>query len=135
MHLRIGQEGFHHFVHTMVERGGEQHDLRVERNLSEQSLDWRKEAHIGHFVGLINNRDLNLVQGERALFDQILKTTWASHHNIGTGLKVTDLTGITYAAIHGGGVDAVYLGKWHQHVVDLVRELAGGGQHQAARVR
>ena len=30
MHLRIGQEGFHHFVHAMVERGGEQHDLRVE---------------------------------------------------------------------------------------------------------
>ena len=66
MHLRIRQEGFHHFVHAMVERGGEQHDLRVERNLAEQSLDWREEAHIGHFVGLINNRDLNLVQGERA---------------------------------------------------------------------
>ena len=135
MHLRIRQEGFHHFVHTMVERGGEQHDLRVERNLAEQSLDWRKEAHIGHFVGLINNRDLNLVQGERALFDQILKTTWASHHNIGTGLKVTDLAGITYAAIHGGGVDAVYLGKWHQHVVDLVGKLTGRSKHQATRMR
>ena len=135
VHLRIGQEGVHHFVHAMIERGGEQHDLRVERNLAKQTLDWRKEAHIGHLVSLVNNRNLNLVQGERALFDQILKTTRAGHHNIGAGLKVTNLTRITHTAVYGGGVDAVDLGERHEHVVDLVGELTGRSKHQTTWMR
>ena len=56
VHLGIVQEGVHHFIHAVIERGGEQHVLGVGRNLLKQSLDRWQEAHIGHFVGLLDTR-------------------------------------------------------------------------------
>ena len=48
----IVQEGVHHFIHAVIERGGEQACAGRRRNLLKQSLDRWQEAHIGHFVGL-----------------------------------------------------------------------------------
>ena len=56
------QEGVHHFIHAVIERGGEQHVLGVGRNLLKQSLDRWQEAHIGHFVGLIDDHDFDAVR-------------------------------------------------------------------------
>ena len=135
VHLGIVQEGVHHFIHAVIERGGEQHVLGVGRNLLKQSLDRWQEAHIGHFVGLIDDHDFDGRERERLLAQQVLKAARAGDHDIGAGLQIADLVDVLDAAVHRGGVHAKRVGQRHQHVVDLVRELAGGGQHQAARVR
>ena len=135
VHLGIVQEGVHHFIHAVIERGGEQHVLGVGRNLLKQSLDRWQEAHIGHFVGLIDDHDFDGRERERLLAQQVLKAARAGDHDIGAGLQIADLVDVLDAAVHRGGVHAERVGQRHQHVVDLVRELAGGGQHQAARVR
>ena len=135
VHLGIMQEGVHHFIHAVIERGGEQHVLGVGRNLLKQSLDRRQEAHIGHFIGLIDDHDFDGRERERLLAQQVLKAARASDHDIGAGLQIADLVDVLDATVHRGGVHAKRVGQRHQHVVDLVRELAGGGQHQAARVR
>ena len=135
VHLGIMQEGVHHFIHAVIERGGEQHVLGVGRDLLKQSLDRRQEAHIGHFIGLIDDHDFDGRERERLLAQQVLKAARAGDHDIGAGLQIADLVDVLDAAVHRGGVHAERVGQRHQHVVDLVRELAGGGQHQAARVR
>ena len=58
VHLGIMQECVHHFIHAMIERGGEQHMLGVGRNLLKQSLDRRQEAHVRHFVGLVDYHEI-----------------------------------------------------------------------------
>ena len=83
--LRIGEERVHHLVDAMVEGGGEQHDLRVERHLAEQALDRRQEAHVGHFVGFVDHGHFDLLQGQRMLFEQVLKTARACDDDIGAG--------------------------------------------------
>ncbi len=135
VHLRIGEERVHDLVHAMVQRGGEQHDLRVERHLAEQSFDRRQEAHVGHFIGLVDDGDLDLLQGQRMLFDQVLEASGACDNDIGAGPEVANLAGVSHSAVHGGGVDAVDLRKGHQHVVDLVGELTRRGEHEATRMR
>ena len=135
VHLRIGKERVHNLVHTVIERSGEQHDLRVERHLSQQSLDRWQEAHVGHLVGLVDDGDLDLLQRQRMLLKQVLKTSGASDHDVGAGPQIANLTGITHATVHRGGGHAVDLGERHQHVVDLVGQLTCRCQHQAAGVR
>ena len=134
VHLGIMQETVHDLVDTMVERRGEQHVLGILRGLFKQTLHAGQEAHIGHFVCLIEHHAFNGIQGERVLAQQILQTPGASHHDLGTGLELGDLTGVFHAAIHGGGAHAVSLGKRQQHVVDLFGEFTGGREHQRTRM-
>lgn len=73
MHLRIVQEFADHLVDTMVERGREQHMLRVGANLLENAFDRRQEAHVGHLVGLVEHHDAHIGECQRLLFNQILR--------------------------------------------------------------
>ena len=134
VHLGIMQEGVHHFIHAMIERGREQHMLGVGRNLLKQSLDRRQEAHVGHFVGLVDYHDLNGGKRERFLTQQILKTARAGDHDIGAGLQITHLMDVLDATVNRGGIHPKRMGQRHEHVIDLIGELTGGGQHESARM-
>ena len=134
VHLGIMQEGVHHFIHAMIERGGEQHMLGVGRNLLKQSLDRRQEAHVGHFVGLVDYHDFDGRKRERFLTQQILKTARAGDHDIGAGLQITHLMDVLDTAVNRGGIHAKCARQRHQHVIDLVGQLTGGGQHESARM-
>ena len=135
VHLRIMQEAFHYLVDAMIERRGEQHMLRIGRNLAKQTLHAGQEAHVGHLIGLIEYHTFDAAQRKRVLTQQILQTARAADHDLRTGLELGDLTGILHTAIHGGGSHAIRLRKRQQHLVDLLGELTGGGKHQSARTR
>ena len=53
--------------------------------LAEQALDRRQEAHVGHFVGFVDHGHFDLLQRQRMLFEQVLKTARACDDDIGAG--------------------------------------------------
>lgn len=66
------------------------------------------------------------------LLDQVFESTRAGYHDIGAGLQVANLAGIPHATVNRGGAHAIDLRQRRQHVIDLIGELAGGGEYQAA---
>ena len=80
-------------VDVPVERRGEQHPLPSGRNLVEDALDHGKEAHVGHVVGLVEDRDLDGRQIDRPLPHQVEQTPGAGHKHVnalgeGTHLRI-----------------------------------------------
>ena len=70
MHLRIMQEFTDHLVHAMIERGREQHMLRILSNLLENAFDRRKKTHVGHLIGLVEHHDAHIGECQRLLLDR-----------------------------------------------------------------
>ena len=62
---------------------------------SSSLLDRRQEAHIGHFVGLIDDHDFDGRERERLLAQQVLKAARAGDHDIGAGLQIAGSRGRT----------------------------------------
>ena len=104
-------------------------------NLLEDAADRWQEAHVRHLIGLVEHHDAHIVQGQRALFNEVLQAAWAGHHNVGAGLEVVDLSAVPHATVHGRRRHAIHMGERRHHIVDLVRQFARGGQDQPTRVR
>ena len=59
-------------VDLAVERRGEQERLAIVRDLAQDPLDLRKEAHVGHAVGFVDRRAMrDLVEVELAALEQV----------------------------------------------------------------
>ena len=92
--------------HIAVERGREQHRLRVRRGLVEQAPHSRDESHVGHAVGLVNDNHLHRVQADHALLDQVLKASGARHQDVDAPAKGLDLVAVAHAAVDDSHADA-----------------------------
>ena len=135
MHLRIMQEFTDHLVHAMIERGREQHMLRILSNLLENAFDRRKKTHVGHLIGLVEHHDAHIGECQRLLLDQVLQTSRAGNDDVGACVESTELAFILDTAIHRSDSHAIGICERSEHVTDLVGELTGRRQHQAARMR
>ena len=56
-----------------LERGREEQRLAVVRGLGDDPVDGGLEAHVEHAVGLVEDEDLDLVEGDRAAGEQVLE--------------------------------------------------------------
>ena len=129
----VVEEAADQLVHTVVERGGEEHPLTVGRGLLHDPRDTGEEAQVSHVVGLVEDRDLHGVERERALLEQVLEAAGAGHDDVDAAPQSGDLLVGAHAAEDGGGAHAVDLCERCDDRVDLGRELAGRGEDQAAR--
>jgi hypothetical protein len=69
---RVGEVLRDQVVDAVVERRGEEETLAVGRDLVQARRDLGHEAHLGHVVGLVKNRDHDVVHLDRAALEQVV---------------------------------------------------------------
>jgi len=112
---------FDEVVNARGHRGGEQHCLAVGRCLAEDFFEVFGEAHVEHFVGLVQDDNADVLKLECAPLDVIDRPTRGSHDDVDAAPKLLQLLldGLTT-------VDRQYTGTNASAVlVDCFRDLHG----------
>ena len=121
----------------LVEGRREQQRLALGRRLAHDAADGGQKAHVEHAVGLVEHQHLDLVQVAGTLLDQVDQTTRRGDQDIAAVLKRRGLRLVAHATHDGHGNMAGDIGDLARDLVDLLRELARGGDdehHGAATV-
>ncbi len=82
MHHGVREEHLHEPVDVLVERGRDSRST-ARLDLLEQRGDLRHEAHVGHLVGLVEDRDRDLVEDAVAALDEVLEPPGGGHEHLG----------------------------------------------------
>ncbi len=133
VHDRVGEEHLHEPVDVLVQGRGEQHPLAVRLDLLEQRDDLRHEAHVGHLVGLVEDRDGDLVQAAVAALDEVLEPAGGGDEDLCAAPQGGGLLGDRHAA-DDGGEPKVHGGRVRgERVGDLLGQLTGGDEDHGER--
>ncbi len=116
-----------------VERRGEQQRLALARCEIEQPADLRKEAHVGHAVGLVDDDHFDGVETERVLPNEVGQTTGAGDEHVDTAVEAAALRLVAHPAVDGEDATGTRCGERLEGTADLCRELTGGRQDQRGR--
>nr|WP_254211487.1 hypothetical protein [Streptomyces sp. ADI95-16] len=119
----VGQVALDQGADLVLHGGGEEHALAAAGDLVEQLGDLGQEAQVRHLVGLVEDRDLDVLQGAGAAVDDVAQTAGSGDEDVDTALQGVDLVA------HGGtAADDLHLEAEHvavglEGVRDLHREL------------
>ena len=117
----------------LVERRREQQRLALGRRLAHNAADGGQKAHVEHAVGLVEHQHLDLVQVAGALLDQIDQTARRGDQDVAAVLEGSGLGLVAHAAHDGHGNMAGDVGDLARDLVDLLGELARGGDNEHHR--
>ena len=129
---RVVQELLDQGVDRLVERGREEQALAALRGATEDPAYGGQEAEVGHVVGLVEDGDLDVVQGAVTLADQVLEPARAGDDDVDALAEGGDLRVLADAAEDGAGGEPGGLGERREGGLDLADQLAGRGQDQGA---
>ena len=131
MQRRIIDIGGHQLADPAVQGRGEEHPLAACGRLVEDAGDRGHEAQVGHVVRLVEHGDEDV--GERAgvPLQQVNEPPWRRHDDVGV-THAGDLPADRHAAVDRGDAHADTATQRHERVGDLLGELAGRHEDQAA---
>ena len=84
-----------------VERGREQHRLRPGGAVAQDPLDLRREAVVGHAVGLVEDDDVDVGEDELVRLQQVDQPQRRGDDDVDALLQCVDLVLADGAAVHG----------------------------------
>ncbi len=131
MHVLVGQ-----LQHAQRQRGGEQQHLALlaRRQAVEDVAHVLDEAEVEHAVGFVDHHHLDAVQAEHALFVVVEQAPRRGDDDVAAVLELLALLVVIDAAVDQRQAQAGVRRKRLRILVDLDRQLAGGSDHQRARV-
>ena len=116
----------------LVKGRREQQRLAVGGGEADDLADGGQEAHVEHAIGLVEDEDLDLVEHAGALVDEVDQAAGRGDQDVAAALERA-LLGVIGDAAHDGDRDVLGArGDLPADVVDLLRELARGGDDQHA---
>ena len=115
-----------------IQGGREQHPLPARGGGVEQAAHGGQEAEVGHVVGLVDDRDLDGIQGDVTLADEVLEATGAGDDDVDTLAQRRDLRVLADATEDGARGQAEGGCERGEGVLDLGRELTGRGEDEGA---
>ncbi len=113
-----------------VERGREEHRLAVGRDPADDPLDLRLEAHVEHAVRLVEDEDLDVVEGDHLPLDEVLKPPGRRDDDV-RALEPLGLRPDWRAAVGDTDPDALRGSEGLDRVGHLERELPGRHEHES----
>ena len=131
---RVGQVTGHQPAHATVERRGEQHALAARGRQVEDGGDGGQEAEVGHVVRLVEYAGRDLVQRTLTLLDQVDEPARRGDDDVDASPEGVHLATHRGTAVDRRQVEAELASQGCEGVRDLLGELAGGYDHEAARV-
>lgn len=130
---RIGEELLDQCLDLLVERRREQQPLPLRGAGTQDPLHRLQEAELTHQIGLVDDRDADLGQVQPALLGQVLHPAGRADHDVHAALQHHDLLVLRHPADHLHGELPEGAGQRPHRTVDLLGELAGGGEHECPR--
>lgn len=131
----VAHELVRHLQDLGGHRGREQGDLDVGWELLDDLFHLVHEASAEHFVGFVQDDDLQIVGVEVALGDEVEDTPGGAHHDVDSALLEAFLVFGDDSAAHAGVAhDFEELADAHDDSLDLLGELTGGGQDEGLAV-
>ncbi len=130
MRHRIGEVPIDQAIDPAVERGREEHRLVDALHAVEDLLHLGQESHVGHAIGLVEHQDLHRRERQFAALHEVDQPTRGADQHIEPPLERFDLGVHSHAAVERGDAEPERLAQGLQHLPHLVRELAGGHEHQ-----
>ena len=112
-----------------VEGRGQEERLALGRDLRDDPLDGRAEAHVEHAVGLVEHEHAHPVEAHRAARDQVLEPARRRHHDVGAASELRLLLDAD-TAVHGRHHEGAGARRLAECLDDLGRELARRHQHE-----
>ncbi|MPM44886.1 hypothetical protein SDC9_91568 [bioreactor metagenome] len=110
--------------------GGEQNDLPLFRHILQNDLDILPEAHVQHFVGLVQNHQFQMTQIQGAPAHMIHNTAGGADDQVGR-LQFPELFPIVCTSKNISDLDiGEEMGQLADFLTTLVRQFPGGGKHQ-----
>ena len=110
--------------------GREQRHLLVLGGLSQDPFDVLGEAHVEHFVGLVEHQIVEVGEVESALLEVVDDAARRPDDDLRAALESSELRAVGGAAVDGQHVDRQVSTVTTERLGDLQRQLAGGRQHQ-----
>ncbi len=109
--------------------GWEKADLDVSRQILENLSDFINKASAQHFVGFVQDNDLQKVSPQGFLFNEIFYPAGGSDNNMDATIleSLSILSGIS-ASDTASGIDFDELAETKDDLVDLLSQFSGGGQ-------
>ena len=132
---RIGLVVANQVADVAVERGGEQHRLVAAVAVTKDPLDLRREAVVGHPIGLVERDDLHVVERHLVRLDQIDQAQRRGDHDLDALGQFIDLVVAGGAAVDGQHPHAGVMGDGLEDLGDLDGEFAGRNEHESERTR
>ncbi len=121
----VGQVALDQGADLVLHGGGEEHALAAAGDLVEQLGDLGQEAQVGHLVGLVEDRDLDVRQGAGATVDDVAQTARGGDEDVDTALQSEDLVAHGGTAADDLHLQAEDVAVGLEGVRDLHRELTG----------
>ena len=123
-------------VHDLPADGGGKHaQVSAVLELVQDAGHVPHEAHVQHPVCLVQHHGLHLVQPDGAALHVIHEAARGGHHDLGLLFQGVDLPVDGGPAVEADGAyPLLELAQIPQLLLDLHRQLPGGGQHQALHV-
>ncbi|CAM5709097.1 hypothetical protein SPURM210S_00268 [Streptomyces purpurascens] len=97
----VAQVALHQVLDVAVEGGGEQHPLPVGTHLVQDLGDLRKEPHVTHLVGLVQDRDAHPSQSAALALDEVVQPAGRGDDDLGAVPQHGGLTSDGHSAHHG----------------------------------
>ncbi|MNM92583.1 hypothetical protein D3C81_1049210 [compost metagenome] len=133
--LRVVHELQRQLLDAFLERGREQQRLTVlARQLGQDAVDRRQEAHVEHAVGFVQHQDLDARQVDAATLQVVDQAARAGHQQVHAATQDVELVAHADAAVDAGAGDAQVLAVTTQAVMHLGSQFAGRCQDQRTRL-
>ena len=115
------------------QRRREQQVLTLLGQVREDPADARPEAHVEHAVGLVEHEDLDLREVDVLALVQVDEAARGRDQDLDAALEPLDLRLVLHAADDDAGALTGVLADDRSDLLDLLRELAGGRDHERER--
>ena len=120
------------FAYRIGEGGGKEQGLALFGQHLHDGADVVDKAHVEHAVGFVEHHDFHFIQSDIFLLHVIQQAAHGGHHDFAAGAQVGSLFVHIYAAKQHGVAQRQVFDVGGGVLVDLVGQLAGGGEHQHA---
>ena len=130
---RVLEHGVHGALDGGRDRGREEQGLSLAGQRGDDAPDAGPEAHVQHAVRLVQHEDLHVGEAQVAVLHEVEQAPGSGNQKVAAGLEPADLLVELRAAHHDDGRLARLLAHDGDDVLDLLRELARGGDYQRER--
>ena len=120
-------------IDDTVEGGREQQGLVLTFDVAQHPFDLRKESHVGHAVGLIDDDVCDVVEEDLFAFDEVDEASRGGDDEVDALGQLLDLLFDICAAVHGQDASVEALGNRLQFVLHLGGEFSRGHQGECPR--
>ncbi len=117
----------------LVKRGREQQRLTVIARIAHDAAHVGQKAHVEHAVRFVEHQDLHLIERAGALVDEVLQAPGRGDEDVAAALELIALRVVAHAAHHGHARVPGAAANRVANLLDLLGELARGGDHEHKR--